>query len=185
MAELASRPRRIAAVAAAAWAALSMTPCAAADFRTNALDFAVRAFEAGSGGLTFRDSLMRHETTTSVEVTLPADVLFDFDKADIRSDAQVPLRELAQLLREKARRSITVVGHTDALGNDAYNQKLSERRAEAVKTWLTKREGVASPPIATSGRGSRDPVAPNKKPDGSDDPDGRQMNRRVTVVFQK
>ncbi len=186
------RIRTLAALAATIWVVLSTAPCAAAEFRTsalsmsvNALNFPTSTIDPGSSELKFTDTLMRTETATSIEVTLPADVLFDFDKADIRADAQAPLRELAQLLRDKARRSISVVGHTDALGNDAYNQKLSQRRAEAVKAWLTKREGIVNPPIATSGRGSREPVARNKHPDGSDDPDGRQLNRRVTVVFQK
>jgi outer membrane protein OmpA-like peptidoglycan-associated protein len=134
--------------------------------------------------LTFPNSLVRTEQAGAVEVNLPADVLFDFDKAELRTDARETLRELAALLLEKQRRSIAITGHSDAIGTDAYNQRLSERRAVAVKTWLVSREGIKSPPITTSGRGARDPVAPNKKPDGTDDPEGRQQNRRVTIVFR-
>jgi outer membrane protein OmpA-like peptidoglycan-associated protein len=132
----------------------------------------------------FPTGLVQTEQAGAVEVNLPADVLFDFDKAELRADARETLRELGALLMERPRRSIVITGHADALGSDAYNQRLSERRAVAVKTWLVSREGVKTPPISTSGRGARDPVAPNRKADGTDDPEGRQLNRRVTIVFR-
>jgi outer membrane protein OmpA-like peptidoglycan-associated protein len=71
------------------------------------------------------------------------------------------------------------------LGKDAYNQRLSERRAASVKTWLVSLEQLAAARLATSGFGARDPVAPNRKPDDSDNPEGRQLNRRVTVLIRK
>ena len=135
--------------------------------------------------LTFPTALLRTETSTTIEVTLPADILFDFDKSDIRPEAQSALHELAILLREKARGAVTIHGFTDGLGTDAYNQQLSERRAASVKSWLAKREGLAQMPFAVSGFGARNPVAPNRNPDGTDNPEGRQMNRRVTVIFRK
>jgi outer membrane protein OmpA-like peptidoglycan-associated protein len=128
---------------------------------------------------------MTTETASTIEVTLPADVLFDFDKADIRPDAQGPLHEVAQLLRDKARGPVMIQGYTDALGGDAYNQRLSERRAAAVKAWLATREGLAAIQFAVSGWGSRNPAAPNRNPDGSDNPAGRQMNRRVTFIIHR
>lgn len=73
-------------------------------------------------------------------------------------------------------------GHTDAKGADDYNQTLSEKRARTVKDWLAAKGAVAaSTPI--QGWGERKPVAPNAKPDGSDDPQGRQKNRRVEVIL--
>jgi photosystem I P700 chlorophyll a apoprotein A2 len=78
-----------------------------------------------------------------------------------------------------------IQGYTDALGNDAYNQRLSERRARAVKTWFATREGLASMTFLTSGYGARNPVAPNRDPDGSDNPAGRQLNRRVMLIIPK
>ena len=143
------------------------------DFRSSAIEFPSQTTSAGT------------ESAETVEVTVPADVLFDFDKADIRPAAQPALHELAVLLKEQARGAVTVTGHTDAVGDPAYNQNLSERRSAAVKTWLISREGLGSLAMTTSGAGARQPVAPNKRPDGSDDPDGRQLYRRVTVVFRK
>jgi outer membrane protein OmpA-like peptidoglycan-associated protein len=135
--------------------------------------------------LSFPGSLMRSETSATIEVTLPADVLFDFDKADIRPDAAKTLHEVAQLVREKARGPVTIQGFTDALGNDVYNQRLSERRAAAVRTWLVSHEGLGAVKFAANGFGARNPVAPNRNPDGSDNPEGRQLNRRVTLIIRK
>jgi photosystem I P700 chlorophyll a apoprotein A2 len=80
---------------------------------------------------------------------------------------------------------VVIQGFTDALGNDAYNQRLSERRAAAVKTWFATRGGLASMSFTTTGFGARNPVAPNRNPDGSDNPDGRQLNRRVTLIIRR
>lgn len=179
--------RRAAALAACALAigGAAVSVLAAAGGRSMALHFGSTQLNFVSIPIAFPSHYIRTETAGTVEVTVPADVLFDFDKADIRPAAQPALQELAVLLKEKARGSVTVTGHTDGVGEAAYNQKLSERRAAAVKAWLVGREGLGSLPITTSGAGARQPVAPNAKPDGSDDPDGRQLNRRVTVVFRK
>jgi len=77
----------------------------------------------------------------------------------------------------------TIGGHTDGKGGKEYNQKLSERRANSVKTWLLGHG--ASNEMKTQGFGDTKPVAPNTKPDGSDDPDGRQKNRRVEITIKK
>jgi outer membrane protein OmpA-like peptidoglycan-associated protein len=125
------------------------------------------------------------ETATEIRIEMPADVLFDFDKAEIRPDAAQVLAEAARLLRPHARRRIVIEGHTDAKGNDQYNQQLSERRAQAVKQWLQEREKLKNMTLETRGFGSKRPVAPNTKPDGTDDPEGRQKNRRVEIVVTK
>ena len=88
-------------------------------------------------------------------------------------------------MRQKAHGPVVIQGYTDALGNDGYNQKLSERRAASVKAWLATREGLAAVPFTIAGFGARNPVAPNSKPDGSDNPEGRQLNRRVTLIIRK
>jgi len=154
-------------------------------YRSSELVFRSSPIGFSSGAIAFPSAPLLAETPIAIEITLPADVLFDFDKAELRADALDPLRELAGIIRAKARGSITIHGHTDALGSDAYNQKLSERRANAVKTWLVSREGVAAKSLVASGFGAKNPVAANRKPDGSDDPDGRQLNRRVTIVLKK
>src|SRR5207245_10420586 len=84
------------------------------------------------------------ETATEVRMELAADVLFDFDKADILPKAQAALKQVAAVIRDKAKGkgAVTIEGHTDAKGSDPYNQRLSKRRAEAVKTWLVNPEGL-------------------------------------------
>ena len=125
------------------------------------------------------------ETGAEIRIELAADVLFDFDKADLRAAAQQTLHQAASIIQEKAKGAVRIEGHTDSKGNDAYNQKLSERRAESVKTWFTVKEGLGKVQFSTQGFGSKKPVAPNTKPDGSDDPDGRQKNRRVEIILKK
>ncbi len=125
------------------------------------------------------------ETRTEIRIALSADVLFDFDKADIRPDAKSALKQAADIIREKARGMVRVEGHTDSKGSDTYNQKLSERRANSVRDWLVKKEGLKDVKFETKGFGSKKPVAPNTKPDGSDDQEGRQKNRRVEIVVKK
>lgn len=135
--------------------------------------------------MTFPVALDARETPSTIEVTLAADVLFDFDKSDMRAEAASTLHNLADIIRAKAHGPVGIRGYTDALGKDPYNQRLSERRAASVKTWLVSREQLATANLTTSGLGARDPVAPNRKPDGSDNPEGRQLNRRVTVLIRK
>jgi outer membrane protein OmpA-like peptidoglycan-associated protein len=125
------------------------------------------------------------ETKSEIRIELAADVLFDFDKADVLPKAQEALKQVAGVIQEKAKGVVQIEGHTDSKGSDAYNQKLSERRANAVKDWLTNREGLKGVRFATRGFGSKKPVAPNTKPDGSDDPEGRQKNRRVEITVKK
>src|SRR5215467_5274118 len=129
-------------------------------------------------------SLEVKESPTEVRIELAADVLFDFDKADILPKAQATLKQAADVIREKASGQVRIEGHTDGKGSDAYNQKLSERRAAAVRTWLIQKEGLNGVPFTTQGFGARKPVVPNKNPDGSDDPKGRQRNRRVEIIIK-
>jgi outer membrane protein OmpA-like peptidoglycan-associated protein len=130
-------------------------------------------------------SLKMKETATEVRIELAADVLFDFDKYDILSKAQEVLKQVAGVIREKAKGVVHIEGHTDSKGSAAYNQKLSERRANTVKDWLVNKEGLKNLRFETRGFGAKKPVAPNRKPDGSDDPEGRQKNRRVEIVVKK
>jgi len=111
-----------------------------------------------------------------------ADALFEFDKATLTPDAEETLKALTPLLAKAGQHPATVEGHTDAKGADAYNQTLSENRAKAVRDWLAA-HGALPAATPVKGWGKRHPVAPNAKPDGSDDPQGRQKNRRVEVVL--
>jgi OOP family OmpA-OmpF porin len=101
-------------------------------------------------------------------------VNFDFDKATVRSDAADTLAEAAQILREQASIEVWVDGHTDALGTDTYNQRLSERRAQAVVDYLMQ-HGVGAARLHARGFGESRPVASN------DTDDGRAQNRRVEL----
>lgn len=121
-------------------------------------------------------------TEQEIRIELAADVLFDFDNASLRKEATPALDKVLQVLKSYPKASATIEGHTDAKGDAAYNQKLSERRAESVRSWLAG--NGASLAMSTRGWGKNKPVAPNAKPDGKDDPDGRQKNRRVEIVVK-
>jgi outer membrane protein OmpA-like peptidoglycan-associated protein len=125
------------------------------------------------------------ETATETRIELPADILFDFDKADIRPTAADALGRAAEMIRKGAKGTVRIEGHTDGKGKPDYNQKLSERRATSVQKWLVDREAMAATKFAARGYGATKPAVPNAKPDGSDDPEGRQKNRRVEIVFGK
>jgi outer membrane protein OmpA-like peptidoglycan-associated protein len=116
-------------------------------------------------------------------VDLPADVLFDFDSAQLRRDADEPLAKAAGLLQGFPKAPIEVHGHTDAKGTATYNLQLSQRRAEAVARRLSDAAGGRT--LTIRGHGAAQPVAPNAHPDGKDDPEGRQRNRRVQVVIRE
>ncbi|HJR74872.1 MAG TPA: OmpA family protein [Luteimonas sp.] len=118
-----------------------------------------------------------------IYVALPADTLFDFDKADIRREAEPNLRTLAELIG-KTQGAVQLKGYTDAKGEDGYNLALSKRRADAVKIWLAA-NGVPDNRLQSVGLGEADPVAPNQKSDGTDDPQGRAKNRRVEAIIPR
>jgi outer membrane protein OmpA-like peptidoglycan-associated protein len=166
-------------------AANSPPPAQSFTFGTGEIQFPSGGFTFSEAAFDFPNRLDRTETAATIEFVLPAEVLFDFDKADIRPEASATLDELARLIKESARGPVTIHGFTDALGKADYNQKLSERRASSVKAWLISRGGIASRNISTQGFGARNPVAQNRHPDGSDDPEGRQRNRRVSVTIRK
>lgn len=114
-------------------------------------------------------------------VTLGDQVLFDFDKSDIRPDAARVLDALASALQQVKAKSMEIRGHTDSKGSDDYNQALSERRAQAVIAAL--RERGAARQASARGYGESQPVAPNAL-NGQDHPAGRQLNRRVEIFVQ-
>ena len=119
-----------------------------------------------------------------ISVALSADILFDFDKADIKPTAETELTKLGLIIREKRTGDVTIIGHTDAKGSDNYNMGLSDRRADSVKNWLVKYAQINAEVITTEGLGETQPIAPNVKADGSDNIDGRTKNRRVDVIIQ-
>ena len=114
-------------------------------------------------------------------ITLEDGVLFDFGKSDIRADAAQTLGKLATVLTNAKVPAAHVYGHTDSVSDEAFNQQLSEARANAVSGEL-KKDGVTATMDAT-GYGESKPVAPNENADGSDNPAGRALNRRVEIFI--
>ncbi|PHM21242.1 MAG: hypothetical protein CK604_02285 [Curvibacter sp. PD_MW3] len=108
------------------------------------------------------------------KVTYAADAFFDFDKAVLKPEGKAKLDDLAQKVKGINLEVIIAVGHTDAVGTDAYNQKLSIRRSEAVKAYLVSK-GIEKNRIYTEGKGEKQPVADNKTKEG------RAKNRRVEI----
>jgi outer membrane protein OmpA-like peptidoglycan-associated protein len=125
------------------------------------------------------------ETAREIKIELPGDVLFDFDKWDLRPDAEPTLRQVAEIIQRYPNANVAIAGYTDAKGAETYNLQLSERRAKSVKAWLVQQGGVDGKRMTTKGWGEAKPVAPNTHPGGSDNPEGRQKNRRVELTVKK
>jgi OOP family OmpA-OmpF porin len=111
---------------------------------------------------------------TSEKVSFAAEALFDFDKSVVKPAGKAALDDLLMKLQGMNTEVMVTVGHTDSIGSDAYNQKLSQRRAEAVKAYIVSK-GVDASRVYTEGKGESQPVASNKTAEG------RAKNRRVTV----
>jgi OmpA-OmpF porin, OOP family len=110
----------------------------------------------------------------ATKVTYAADAFFDFDKSVLKPEGRAKLDDLVGKIKGINLEVIIAVGHTDSIGTDAYNQKLSVRRAEAVKTYLVDK-GIEKNRIYTEGKGEKQPVADNKTAEG------RAKNRRVEI----
>jgi OOP family OmpA-OmpF porin len=108
------------------------------------------------------------------KVTLKGDTLFDFDKSVVKPEGKVVLDRLADQAKSMNLEVVVAVGHADWTGPAAYNQKLSERRAEAVKAYLVSK-GIPAGKVYTEGKGETQPIADNKTREG------RAQNRRVEV----
>lgn len=107
-------------------------------------------------------------------------VQFEYNSAKLTADAQDRLDNVVNALKGSSDIDVRIEGHTDSLGNAAYNLKLSQERADSVKRYLVD-HGISSSRLTTKGYGETRPVAPNTKPDGSDNPAGRAKNRRVEL----
>jgi OOP family OmpA-OmpF porin len=110
----------------------------------------------------------------ATKVTYAADTFFDFDKSVLKADGKAKLDDLAGKVKAINLEVIIAVGHTDSVGADAYNQKLSVKRADAVKAYLVTK-GIEKNRVYTEGKGEKQPVADNKTDAG------RSKNRRVEI----
>ncbi|WP_017622046.1 OmpA family protein [Nocardiopsis chromatogenes] len=179
--------------------ALAVVPAAAADtglhegdpdsVSSEALDGSVSAIDPAPSviGIDPTESVEELETEESeggtTTVTIAADVLFAFDEASLTDTARDTIADIAGRL-EGAEGTVQVVGHSDGIGDDAYNQELSEDRAEAVKSAIEDELGSAAPDIEAEGRGASEPIAEETDSDGNDIPSARAENRRVEISFE-
>jgi len=130
-----------------------------------------------------RDALAQSEAASVkremdvLSVTFKGDVSFDVNSATLKPGALDEINRVAGILNQYPQTTILIAGHTDSTGAEEYNQKLSERRAESVRTALIG-QGVAPGRVATVGYGESKPIASN------DTPEGRQLNRRVEIRIQ-
>ncbi len=123
-------------------------------------------------------------TATGTVITLDERVLFDFGRADIKPQSSTSLAQIAEVVKLNATAPVLIRGHTDAIGDDATNDDLSRRRAQAVLSQLVDTHGINPARLRSEGVGKRQPLVPNTRSDGSDDPGGREKNRRVEVVLE-
>ena len=112
--------------------------------------------------------------TVASKVNFAADAFFDFDKSVLKPEGRAKLTDLVEKIRGVNLEVIIAVGHTDSIGSDAYNQRLSVRRAEAVKAFLVSK-GIERNRVYTEGKGEKQPVADNRTKEG------RAKNRRVEI----
>jgi OOP family OmpA-OmpF porin len=111
---------------------------------------------------------------TSEKVTFAADAFFDFDKSVLKAEGRAKLDDLVSKMGGLNLEVVIAVGHTDSVGSDSYNQRLSIRRSEAVKSYLVSK-GVEKNRVYTEGKGEKQPVADNRTSEG------RAKNRRVEI----
>jgi OOP family OmpA-OmpF porin len=116
-----------------------------------------------------------------VQDSMTLHILFDYNKTIIKEQSYAELKEGINFVKRYPGSKIEIAGHTDNVGTPQYNQTLSEKRAEAVGEYLIREGGADPAKISSVGYRDLHPIAPNQKPDGRDNPDGRAMNRRVEI----
>jgi outer membrane protein OmpA-like peptidoglycan-associated protein len=126
------------------------------------------------------------DTPMQSEIRVPTDLLFAFGKSDLSDASSATLQSISKLVLQKWKSGpIRVTGYTDSIGTADYNLKLSSQRARSVAQWLATVGQLSTVPFDIRGFASDSPVAPNTLPDGSDNPEGRRLNRRVSIAIPK
>jgi outer membrane protein OmpA-like peptidoglycan-associated protein len=159
-----------------------------ADVKLNTANTQSSAVAIGAGKqdtVSIAAGVSAKEDSKSIVLELAADILFDFDRSILKPTAQAALSKIADLIRSRANGGVKIDGYTDAKGSDQYNQKLSQARAESVRRWMLENGDLAKINFLVEGHGATHPVARNTMPDGRDDPNGRQKNRRVEITIMK
>lgn len=132
-----------------------------------------------------RAATTRVEQGAQTQLNLDTDVLFDFGSARLSAKAQQTLATAADALKKETPATVRVDGYTDSVGEDAANLTLSRQRAQAVTDALTGLLGATKVRFVVEGHGEADPIAPNSTEGGGDNPEGRALNRRVTLSYEK
>jgi outer membrane protein OmpA-like peptidoglycan-associated protein len=144
----------------------------------NYMDNQQREFEAALAEETRRHDLeIQRLQDDSLKIDVSSEVSFDFARAELKPAFIPTLDKVAGLIQKYDRTVVHVIGHTDSIGSDAYNQRLSEQRAERVVQYFSSR-GIPWQRLSTEGRGEREPRASN------DTEAGRQLNRRVEILIK-
>jgi outer membrane protein OmpA-like peptidoglycan-associated protein len=124
-------------------------------------------------------------TDTTTVVDIPSDVLFAFGSAALQPDATLQLSKVVPLIGRGKPGLIEVIGHTDAIGEEAANEVLSKDRAQAVVSFLKQQQAITGSSFNAQGVGELEPIAPNTSADGQDNPAGRARNRRVEIIIPR
>ena len=156
------------------WRDANWTPATAAEGCDGALAHAAAATPAAPAATPAAPAPAAKPAVAASKVTYAADAFFDFDKAVLKPEGKAKLDDLVGKIQGINLEVIIAVGHTDSVGSDAYNQKLSVRRAESVKAYLVSK-GIEKNRVYTEGKGEKQPVADNKTKEG------RAKNRRVEI----
>ncbi|WP_449419542.1 OmpA family protein [Phormidium nigroviride] len=128
--------------------------------------------------------LKAEKAPEGIRINVPETILFDFDKYNVREQAKPTLAKINLLLRHYKSAHILINGHTDNQGEDTYNLELSKKRSAAIKYYFINVFKVQNTRMQTKGYGKTKPIAPNNNPDGSDNPAGREKNRRVELIIK-
>jgi OOP family OmpA-OmpF porin len=156
------------------WRDANWTPATAAPGCDGAIAPAAAAPAAAAPAAAARPGAAPVAPPAATKVTYAADAFFDFNKSVIKPEGKAKLDDLVGKIKDINLEVIIAVGHTDSVGSDAYNQKLSVRRSEAVKAYLVSK-GIEKNRVYTEGKGEKQPVADNKTAEG------RAKNRRVEI----
>jgi OOP family OmpA-OmpF porin len=133
--------------------------------------------------ITSPEQLDIRSTYRGVSIKLPNNTLFDFASSNLKPEGVTALVAASVQIVARQSWNVMVEGHTDSIGGRAFNKDLSERRARVVADWLIKNAGVPPGQMLPIGRGMDRPIAANQTSDGTDNPTGRRLNRRVEITL--
>jgi len=123
--------------------------------------------------------MKRLEDEESIQINLSSDILFDFDESEIREDAEDVLKNIIPIIQKFNNAEVKIVGHTDSIGTNLYNQNLSLARAKACENWIKERIDLTTQRFISDGKGETVPISSN------DTDENRQKNRRVEITINK